>query len=101
MNIYAVIATTQSAVPEIGSAVARSYAGEHIRVGDSGCWFVADSEVTSAQQVWTKMGEADAEGKRKELTNVIVLLAVLYWGNTDPTIWAWIRGKTQTKPSAT
>ena len=94
MNVFAVVATQQSAVGPIKTAIEAKYPNNFVPAGDR-LWFVAGNEATvidSAKRLGVKGMDPNAT-----LTDVIMLPVTTYWGYSSPTIWEWLRNKLQEK----
>jgi hypothetical protein len=91
MNVFTIVAASQSTVEPLKQAVESGFPGEHLRVGDT-CWLVAEATFEVAV-IAKKLGVKDQTSGT--LTDVLIIWTVLYWGSLNPQVWAWISQKIQ------
>jgi hypothetical protein len=92
MNVYAVIATSQETISQVGAAVQSRFPDNHMRINDS-CWLIADP--LDVKSVSKKLGVAEGATPSTGVQNVLVIWVIGYWGHASMDMWSWMAQKIQ------
>jgi hypothetical protein len=90
MNVFAVIALSDSSIEPIRTAVAAQFPENYLEAGRL-LWLIADSG--TAQSVSNQLGIATGT-----LGSVVVIAFSGYYGRAPVNIWEWIKSKAEAPP---